>query len=62
MKNHDEYSDVMTILEFRETVELGCIVPSDGIGFWATETECSDLPVWSERRPSWATHVAWYNK
>lgn len=49
----------------------GSIIASDGSGYWATATHYSHAhPVFNDQRlsspdtdkPSWATHVMWFNK
>jgi hypothetical protein len=57
-----EYTELFTIKEFAEDVKLGCLIPYDGDGYWATETQQSHLCVWDTPKPEWATHVAWYNR
>ena len=60
-----DYGDLMTIKDFVAGVRSNWLTNDDGIGFFATETEYSDnFCVWDEKieRPSWATHVVWFNK
>ena len=58
-----EYCDLFTVEEFAYNVKLGAFIPSDGIGYWATEThEDDETNVFYDSKPEWATHVAWYNK
>jgi hypothetical protein len=52
----------MTVAEFEGENESGMIIPDDGSGYYmSSETEKSNVSVWSNWKPSWATHVAWYN-
>lgn len=55
----------MDIETFKREVEFDIISDDDGFGCYATETEISDYIVdfWNLHNiPSWATHVAWFNK
>jgi len=62
-----DYSDKMTIKEFTELVEGGMFIDGDGHGYYATETEMTDIAI----LPSMITnkniderwsHVIWFNK
>lgn len=51
---------IMSAEEFLEDKESGFLIPSDGTGYWATESMVSK--VWCfNAQPEWATHVCWYN-
>ena len=52
---------LMSSQEFLEDVSLGCITSDDGSGYWATETQISEVSCWNSM-PEWATHVCWFNK
>lgn len=55
----------MDIETFKREVEFDIIGDDDGFGCYATDTEISDYIVdfWDLHNiPSWATHVAWFNK
>lgn len=52
----------MTFDEFYGGISSGCITDDDGSGYWATDTRCSNMYVFENKRPEWATHVVWYNK
>lgn len=61
--------DQLTIAEFNEMVKIGALIPDDGTGYWAADdykhigwTEMDTPLTFGETPPSWATHVAWYNK
>jgi len=59
----DSDTHVMTVAEFEEENESGMITSDDGSGYYmSSKTEKSNVSVWSYSKPSWATHVAWYNK
>ena len=62
LKPLSSYGEHMSVKEFASYVKVGAFIPDDGDGYWATETEMSDLCVWSTRKPEWATHVMWYNR
>lgn len=62
MKKVRKGTDLMTVEDFKECVECGMFYSDDGAGYWATDTHESNLSVWRITRPSWATHVTWYNK
>jgi hypothetical protein len=51
----------MTSKEFLEMSLDGSITPDDGIGYWSTNFEVSNVNCFSQK-PDWATHVCWYNK
>jgi hypothetical protein len=62
-----DYGYKFTLEEFREAVERGMFIDWDGSGYYATETEMSEL----RARPSAIrvgeierdfTHVVWFNK
>lgn len=58
-----KHTDVMTLKEFEEACEMIMFTQDDGDGyFMKSETEESNISVWGYETPSWATHVAWYNK
>lgn len=61
----EDDDDVMTLLEWRESVKMGAFIRSDGHGVFAGPLGKldygSDLDVFGEA-PDWATHVVWYNK
>jgi len=63
--------DLMTVAEFVDCVRQGVFIDYDGHGRYATATQVSrdqaDVIYPSElvrlkTRPSWCTHVMWYNK
>lgn len=63
LSDHDSYADIMEAEEWMEESCRGmAFTPSDGIGHWSTKDghsyEHSDV---FGHKPSWATHVAWYN-
>lgn len=56
----------MTLSEFREAIKM-YIGPDDGHGYYATETEVSNIyvdfdDVKDGDLEDWVTHVCWYNK
>ena len=65
------YGDHMKILEFFECVQGGGFIDYDGIGYWATLTQISNISIRPSvithdhvefYQPSWATHVVWFNR
>lgn len=59
-----DYADLITLKEFKECVACGGFIPYDGSGYYATENSMDkETDVWSSKKPpTWATHVAWFNK
>lgn len=58
----DNYGEIMTKEEWLDCVKFGAFVPSDGCGYWGTETHYSyDFNCFSNS-PEDATHVHWFNK
>ena len=56
------YGEVMTKEEWLDCVKIGAFVPSDGCGYWGTETHYSyDFRAFKPA-PEEATHVHWFNK
>ena len=63
--NHEDGGDcMMTIEEFIVYVAAGAFNDDDGHGECATATQVSDVRIYPSMldRPSWTTHVCWYNK
>ena len=58
----DNYADVMTIKEWEESVNCGCFIPDDGVGYYGTENAYSPKYDSFGTPPVGATHVHWYNK
>jgi hypothetical protein len=65
-----DYGDHMTWDDFVGAVRTGGFIDYDGHGNLATATECSDKNIVPSQitrpsgynKPSWVTHVVWYNK
>lgn len=64
-----EHVDLMPLDEFAALCNMGAFIDYDGTGYYATETEESNVlakPSYvcdpNTTHPEWATHVAWYNK
>lgn len=59
----DDWEDpgFMTAEEFLHDEAEGFLTGDDGSGVWATATHRSTLSTYTER-PSWATHVLWFNR
>jgi len=63
-------SDVMTLREFFEYIQIGGFIDYDGFGKWATQTKLdphilvypSGVRNGTIVPPKWATHVVWYNR
>ena len=55
-------ADLFDLEQWKTLTESCAIMPHDGSGYWATETQESNWPVFTMDRPEWATHVVWYNK
>lgn len=67
MRPVDEGDHLVTIDDFAECVRRHYYIDYDGFAEWATETHVSDKRVdpsgfLKAKRPTWATHVAWYNR
>ena len=59
---YDEESEVYTIKEFFELVEIGAIIPGiDGSGYWGTQLEDSKRSISRNNNGNY-THVWWYAK
>lgn len=58
----DNFGDLFTIEEWNHWVEQGGFVPSDGCGYWGTETHYSYSFNCFHQAPAGATHVHWYNR
>lgn len=63
------YGDLMTVDEWKETVQSGGFIDYDGNGDLATgkfvsdiEIRPTDITLFNISLPMWATHVMWYNK
>lgn len=56
------YATVMSVIEWEGAVTLRELIEDDGDGYWVKDGLMSELSVWAEEKPSWATHVAWFNK
>lgn len=62
------YGSHMTWDDFVECVESGGFMDDDGHGDLATATQCSNKMINPSsvgehyKKPTWATHVVWYNK
>lgn len=59
---HHDFADVMTKDEWIASVKVGAFIPSDGDGYWGTETHFSYDAYAFKPAPSEATHVHWFNK
>lgn len=58
----ENYGDVFTREDWVNLCRVGAFVPSDGCGYWGTETHYSyDFDCFGEE-PEGATHVHWFNK
>lgn len=58
----DDYVDLITANDWADCVACGAFIPSDGIGYWGTETHYSWQYNCFRKKPEGATHVHWYNK
>lgn len=56
-----EFGDVMTLKEWISTIQEGCIINTDGCGYWAKDGYMSRDEVFNSP-PLDATHVVWFNK
>lgn len=67
MKPIPSYGDHMTIEEFKENCDDGMFTEYDGSGYYATESEVSNIEALPSRikngiiETGW-THVVWFNK
>ena len=58
---------LMTIDDFATQVRIHAFVDDDGFGEWATIDGTSGIRIYPSMfltavAPTWATHVAWYNR
>ncbi len=61
MKPIPSYGDLIPLEEWKDLTSKRAIIPDDGTGNWATETEMSAISCFAPR-PEWATHVVWFNR
>lgn len=65
-KNDQEVGDLYSIREFQDMCVCGAITPHDGNGYLASATHfnpgSSAFLSMRPTKPSWATHVMWFNK
>ena len=57
----------MTLSEFKQLIKVGAITPDDGHGYYATDTEVSNMYIFFDDVidgdvDEFITHVCWYNK
>ena len=59
-----EYGDLMPLADWDACVSFGGFIPYDGFGCWATSDKMDFASnVWEAgTRPTWATHVVWFNR
>lgn len=63
MRSHPGYGDLFNLDEWAEFVRCGAVTYDDGSGYWATATEYDEFAdVFFQAKPTWATHVLWFNK
>lgn len=55
------FCTIFTLSEWTRAMSLGIIGPDDGIGYWGTLSGESNIKCF-EARPTWATHIIWYNE
>lgn len=63
--NHEDGGDcLMSIEEFIASVRFGAFNDDDGHGECAIDDMISNVRIYPSMldRPSWTTHVCWYNK
>lgn len=58
---YPDYGDIYPVENFQQHVAMGCITPDDGSGYYGTASEMSCIDCFTDK-PTWATHVAWFNK
>lgn len=64
---HDDIGDLFTIEEFIDICKTGYLSDYDGSGFYATDTEQSNIyispgDIFADKYRKDFTHVKWYNK
>lgn len=67
---HPDYGDLYSLKEFADMLKCGAITSDDGCGAWATASRydmTTDISLYKvlagkDPRPTWATHVLWFNK
>jgi hypothetical protein len=57
-----DYARIMTVEEWVGGLESTAFTPDDGSGYWATEKIMDRNCDAFDKKPDWATHVAWFNK
>lgn len=58
-----DYADVISVEEFGELEDSGCImVGEDGTAYWCNPELNRMCRNFRAIKPEWATHVAWFNK
>lgn len=67
MNEQPEYGDLMTMEDFKNNVDCGGFIDSDGSGSYATEKEESNINIFPSDIKEGIyrddfTHVMWYNK
>lgn len=64
MKPIPDYCTLFEWEEFVDAAEMGCFIPYDGTGYYATAKEQSEIAVNLDnlQHDERFTHVAWYNK
>lgn len=62
-EKRDDYAYVVELENFRDAVDVGAFIPSDGIGFYGDSTSFTySGSIWNDPTPEGATHIHWYNK
>ncbi len=63
-REDDSDGTMITVEHWQESANSGCIISSDGCGYFATSDgrHSYDHPVFFCPVPSWTTHVVWYDK
>lgn len=56
-----KYGDLMTLKEFKESCINGFFTDYDGHGYYATDTQMSDIRVPFNGWDNDWTHVVWFN-
>lgn len=62
-----EDGEIMTLVEYIESCMSGCLIDSDGSGYYATDKHRTDLPAFPSHVSKGDiftkfSHVCWYNK
>jgi len=60
---NEAYGSLFPLATWKAALASGAIIPEeDGMGYWATASFYDRNSYCGDPKPSWATHVMWFNK